>query len=33
MTHPEYSSLTDPAVQNYRSGFLKRASLYAPRCA
>jgi hypothetical protein len=31
MTHSEDSSLTDPAVRNYRSGFLKRDSLSLPK--
>jgi len=33
LTHSEDSPLTDPAVQNYRSGFLKRDSLPLPRYA
>jgi len=31
MTHSEDSPLTDPAVRDYRSGFLKRDSLSLPK--
>jgi hypothetical protein len=33
LTHSEDSPLTDPAVQNYRSGFLKRDSPRSPKRA
>ena len=30
---PTFSPLTDPAVQDYRSGFVKSYSLHPPRSA